>query len=239
MWLPLLVFLAATPKPTIDGLDKPKKIVTTKLGKSELAAGEVTVRCTELGTKVLVEVMDPGLIGVRDAWLKKKSGDALPPCDGNADDDVIHLEGLSGFGAVEGVRGELIFATSADFFGDRAGLRVFHAQTGELLLDVERSVQKPATIRVDGPSTWLRYHEALPATCDPLGQKAEACWEELKQNAQIPVDVKVKAPPCDAKFKAAKVTTGKSLLAVPVEIDLHAPSSKKFLSGEATCAVAP
>lgn len=237
MLIPLLLVLAA--KPSLDGLDKPKKVVTAKLGKSELAAGEVTARCTDLGTKLLVEIHDPGLIGVRDAWLKKKNGDALPPCDGNADDDVIHLEGLNGFGAAEGTRGEFIFATSADHFGDRAGLRVFHVVTGELVLDVERSVQKPATLRVDGPSVWLRYHEALPATCDPLGQKAEACWEELKQNAQIPADLKLKAPPCDARFKAAKVATGRSLLAVPVEVDLLAPKSKKFLPGEATCDVAP
>jgi hypothetical protein len=235
----VLLVLAAPPKPSIEGLDKPKKVVTTKLGRSELAAGHVTVRCTDLGPKVLVEIRDPGLIGARDAWLKTKTGDVMPPCDGNADDDVVHLSGLNGFGAVVGVRGELIFATSADQFGDREGLRVFHSVTGEQLLDVERSTQKPAVVRVDGPSVWLRYHEAIPATCDPLGQKAEACWEELKQNAQLPVDVKVKAPPCDAKFKASHMVTGKSLIAVPVELDLNAPHTKKFLAGEATCAVAP
>lgn len=239
MSLALLLLLAAAPKPFIEGVEKPKKVITTKLGKSELSAGEVTARCIDLGKTVLVEVNDPGLIGARSAWLQKKGGETMPPCDGNANDDVIHVEGLGGFGQVEGVRGDFVFAASADHFGDREGLRVFHAVTGETVLDVERSVQKPAALRVDGPHLWLKFHEAIPATCDPLGEKAEDCWKELKAIAQVPEDVVLKPPPCAAKFKAAKAPIGKSLLAVPVEVDLNDPKLKRFLSGEATCDVAP
>lgn len=239
MHVALLLLLTAAPKLAVEGVEKPKKVLTAKLGKSELAAGEVTARCIDLGKTVLVEVNDPGLIGARSAWLQKKAGETMPPCDGNANDDVIHIEGLGGFGQVEGVRGDFVFAASADHFGDRAGLRVFHALTGETVLDVERSVQRPASLRVDGPHVWLRYHEAIPATCDPLGEKAADCWAELKASAQVPEDVVLKPPACDAKFKAAKAVTGKSLLAVPVEVDLNDPKTKRFLSGEATCDVAP
>jgi hypothetical protein len=240
MLLTALLLLAAAPRPAgVEGLDKPKKVVTANLGKSELAKGDVTARCMDLGATVLVEVNDPGLIGPRAAWLERKVGDAMPPCDGDADDDVIPLEGLSGFGTVAGVRGDLVFVTSADTFGDREGLRVFHATSGEQVLDVERSTQRPASLRVDGTHVFLRLHEAIPATCDPLGERAADCWRELKAAAGVPPDVSLKAPPCDARFKAARAAPGKTLLAIPVEIDLTDPKSKRFVSGEATCDVAP
>ena len=236
--IPLL--LAAAPPPIV-GLDKPKKVQVGKLGKSELAAGDVTVRCTDLGKVMLVEVQDPGLMGARDAWLKKKTGEAMPPCDGS-DVDVTRIEGLGGYGYVAGTRGDFVFGSSADAFGDRMGLRVFSATTGAMLLDVERSLQKPATLTLEGPSLWLRYNEAIPATCDPVGAEAETCWKQLRADAKIPEDVAIKAPPCGPAFKGKQLLPGAALIAVPVEVDLNAPLKtrvKRFRAGEATCDVAP
>lgn len=235
----LLLLLAAGPRPAIEGLEKPRNVRVGKLGKSENATGTVTIRCVDVGKSALVELKDPGLIGDKDAWLRKKTGDAMPPCDAN-ETDVTHLEGLSGFGAVDGTKGDFIFATSADGFGDRAGLRVFSATTGATLLDVERSTQKPASLSVADASVWLRYHEALPATCDPVGVEAEKCWKQLRDDAKIPEDLKLKPPPCDKELKGKNVLPGSALLAVPVEVDLNAPkTSKRFRAGDATCALAP
>ena len=235
-----LLFLAAAPPPIV-GLDKPKKVQVGKLGKSERADGEVTVHCMDLGKLMLVEVRDPGLMGARDAWLKKKTGEVMPPCDGS-DVDVTRIEGLSGYGYIVGTRGEFIFETSADAFGDRMGLRVFSATSGAMLLDVERSLQKPATLTLEGASLWLRYNEAIPATCDPVGAEAETCWKQLRADAKIPEDVAIKAPPCGPAFKGKQVLPGAALIAVPVEVDLNAPVKtrvKRFRAGEATCDVAP
>ena len=235
----LLLLLAAGPRPTIEGLDKPKNVQVGKLGKSENAAGPVTIRCVDVGKFALVEIKDPGLIGAKDAWLRKKNGAAMPPCDAN-DAEATHVEGLSGFGYVDGTKGDFIFATSADTFGDRAGLRVFSATTGAMLLDVERSTQKPASLSTEGTSVWLRYHEALPATCDPVGAEAEKCWKQLREDAKIPEDLTLKAPPCEKELKGKNVLPGSALLAVPVEVDLTAPkTSKRFRAGDATCALAP
>jgi hypothetical protein len=235
------LLLAAAPRAGIEGLDKPKKAQQGKLGKSELAAGDVTVRCIDVGKMMLVEVKDPGLKGARDAWLKKKNGEAMPPCDGS-ETDVTLVEGVGGFGYIDGTRGDFIFATSADGFGDRVGLRVFSATTGSMLLDVERSMQKPATFVVDGASLWLRYNEGIPATCDPVGAEAESCWKQLRADAKIPDEVEIKPPPCGPVFKGKQVLPGSALLAVPVEVDLNAPLKtrvKRFRVGEATCDVAP
>ena len=147
MLAPLLLILAAVP--SVQGLDKPKKAQTAKLGKSELAAGTVVARCWDLGKVMLVEVNDPGLKGAKDAWLKKKTGDAMPPCDGN-DTDTQHLESIAGYGYVEGSKGDFIFVAGSDTFGDRIGLRVVSATNGALLVDVERSISKPATLTVRG-----------------------------------------------------------------------------------------
>jgi hypothetical protein len=231
--------LAATPP--IAGLDKPKKVQVGKLGKSELAAGDVTVRCMDIGRLMLVEVKDPGLKGARDAWLKKKNGDAMPPCDGS-ETDVIRVEGVGGYGYVDGTRGDFIFASSADAFGDRVGLRVFSATTGAMLLDVERSSQKPAALVLEGASLWLRYNEAIPATCDPVGAEAESCWKQLRADTKIPVELEIKPPPCGPAFKGKQLLPGSALLSVPVEVDLNAPLKtrvKRFRAGEATCDVAP
>ncbi len=238
MMLFTLLLLTAAPRPAIEGLDKPKKSQIGKLGPSELTKGTVTVRCFDLGKVMLVEVNDPGLKGARDAWLKKKTSDAMPPCDGS-DADVIHLEGVGGYGSVDGTRGDFIFATSADGFGDRVGLRVFSATTGAMLLDVERSMQKPVTFHPDGASLWLRFNEGIPATCDPVGAEAETCWKQLREDTKIPATLELKPPDCGAAFHGKKLLPGSALLAVPVEVDLNAPKTKKFRAGEATCDVAP
>ena len=238
MLLTLLLF-AATPRLTIEGLDKPKNVQVGKLGKSENASGTVTIRCVDVGKSSLVEINDPGLMGAKDAWLRKKTGEVMPPCDAN-DTEVTRVEGLSGFGYVVGTRGEFIFANSADGFGDRLGLRVFSTNAGAMLLDVERSMQKPATLTTQGTSLWLRYHEALPATCDPVGPEAAKCWKQLREDAKIPEAIAIKAPPCEKELKGKNVLPGSALLAVPVEIDLTAPkTSKRFRAGDATCALAP
>ncbi|GMU61544.1 MAG: hypothetical protein AMXMBFR34_33070 [Myxococcaceae bacterium] len=236
----LLVLLAAAPHPGVDGLEKPKKAQTGKLGKSELApGGTITVKCFDAGAVMVVEVNDPGLKGAADAWLKRKQGDVLPPCDAN-DADATRLDGVIGFGHVLGKKGDFLFAQSADGFGDRVGLRVFSLPSGALVLDVERSVQKPASLHAEGDSLWLRFHEAVVATCDPIGDNAERCWQEVRDSAKVPADLKLTPPPCDKHHKQLEATPGSSQLAIPVEVELKAPKkSKRFRAGEATCSVAP
>jgi hypothetical protein len=239
MLLSLLLVLTVTPRVNVEGLDKPKKAQTGKLEKSQLAAGNVTIRCMDVGRFMLVEINDPGLKGAKDVWLKKKNGDAMPPCDAN-ETDVIKVEGAGEYGYVDGVRGEFIFVSSADAFGDRMGLRVFSATSGAMLLDVERSTQKAATLKVEGASLWLQFIEGIPATCDPVGDQAAACWKELRESAKIPDAVEIKPPPCDAEFKGKKIFPGSSQIAVPVEVDLNGPKyPKRFRAGEATCSIAP
>jgi hypothetical protein len=233
----LSLLFAATPNGHVEGLDKPKGVRVVKLGKSELAEGEVTARCLDLGKSMLVEVIDPGLMGARDVWLKKKTGPAMPPCDGN-ELDALHVKGMAGTSYLDGTRGDFIFSIGPDAFGDRIGLGVFSATTGAMLLDVERSMAKPATLVPEGTRLWLRYHQALPgvASCDPVGVRAEACWKQLRVEAKIPDDVKLKPPRCEASAEGRQF-----LLAVPVEVDLNSPmpQTKRFRAGEATCEIAP
>lgn len=239
--LVLLAVLSAAPKPTIEGLDKPKKAQTGKLGKSETSpGGTVTVKCFDAGAVMVVEVNDPGLMGAADAWLQKKKGAALPPCDGNANAaDVTRLDAVIGYGSVLGTKGDFLFVQSADGFGDRMGLRVVSLTTGALVLDVERSMWRPATLKAEGDSLWLRYDEAVAATCDPVGPQAERCWQEVRDAAKVPADLDVKPPPC-AKFeKQILAVPGTSQIALPVEVDLKAPKTKRFRAGEATCGLAP
>jgi hypothetical protein len=234
-----LALLAATPRPLVEGLDKPKKAQTGKLGKSELVPnGVVTVRCVDAGKVMVVEVIDPGLKGAADAWLKKKTGDAMPPCDGN-DADTTRLDGVIGYGYVAGTKGDFLFVQSADGFGDRDGLRVLSLSTGALVLDVERSTQKPASLHADGAALWLRFHEAVVATCDPVGAEAEKCWQEVRDAAKVPKELEVKPPPCAKYEKAITAAPGSAQVALPVEVDLNAPKTKRFRAGEATCSVAP
>lgn len=234
-----LALLAATPRPFVEGLDKPKKAQTGKLGKSELAPGGViTVRCLDAGKVMVVEVNDPGLKGAADAWLEKKVGDAMPPCDGD-DAGGTRLDGVIGFGHVVGTKGDFLFVQSADGFGDREGLRVLSLSTGALVLDVERSDQRPASLHVDGAALWLRYHEAVVATCDPVGAEAEKCWEQVRDAAKVPKDLVVKPPPCAKYEKALTAAPGSAQVALPVEVDLNSPKTKRFRAGEATCSVAP
>ena len=140
MLLLTLLLLTAAPRPEVEGLDKPKKSQTGKLGPSELTTGSVTAHCFDLGNMMLVEIDDPGLKGARDIWLKKKTSGAMPPCDGS-ETDVIHLEGGAGYGSLDGTRGGFIFVTGADGDGNRAGLRVFSATTGAMVLDVEQHAE--------------------------------------------------------------------------------------------------
>jgi hypothetical protein len=234
-----LALLAAPPRPAVEGLDKPKKVQTRKLGKSELmAGGTVTVKCFDAGKVMVAEVHDPGLMGAANAWLKKKEGDALPPCDGN-DTDGAHLEPLIGFGHVVGVKGDFLFAQSADNFGDREGLRVFSLPSGALVLDVERSVQQPATVRVQGERVVLRYHEAVAATCDPVGEGAARCWAQIRDAAKVPVDVDIAPPPCGKYQMQLEPAPGGAQVALPVEVDLSSPKSKRYVAGQATCSLAP
>jgi len=234
-----LALLAATPRPAVEGLDKPRKAQTGKLGKSELVPnGTVTVKCFDAGKVMVVEVNDPGLKGAANAWLKKKNGDALPACDGD-DAEGTHLDGLIGFGHLVGVKGDFLFAQSADGFGDREGLRVFSLLSGALVLDVERSTQKPATLHVQGASLLLRYHEAVVATCDPVGAEAEKCWAQIRDAAKVPAEVDVKPPPCGKYEKELAAAPGSAQVALPVEVDLASPKTKTFRAGEATCSVAP
>ncbi|MEW6429912.1 MAG: hypothetical protein AB1730_00270 [Myxococcota bacterium] len=237
----LLAMLAAAPKPSVEGLDKPKKAQTGKLGKSETApGGVVTVRCFDAGAVMVVEVNDPGLMGAADAWLQKRKGNALPPCDGNADAaDPTRLDGVIGYGYVLGTKGDFLFVQSADGFGDRMGLRVLSLTTGALVLDVERSVWRPATLKAEGDSLWLRYHEAVVATCDPVGDAAERCWQEVRDAAKVPADLDVKPPPCAKDEEQRLAVPGSSQLAFPVEVDLKAPMTKRFRTGETTCGLAP
>lgn len=237
----LLAMLAAVPKPSVQGLDKPKKAQTGKLGKSETAPGGVVkVKCFDAGAVMVVEVNDPGLMGAADAWLQKKKGSAPPPCDGNGDAaDVTRLDGVIGYGYVLGTKGDFLFVESADGFGDRMGLRVLSLSTGALVLDVERSVDHPATLKADGDALWLRYHEAVVATCDPVGEQAERCWHEVRDAAKVPTDLDVKPPPCGKYEKQLLAVPGSSQVALPVEVDLKAPKTKRFRAGQATCGVAP
>lgn len=238
MFLLMMAVIAATPRPSVEGLDKPRQAQTGKLGKSELANGPVTIRCIDVGRAALVEIRDPGLKGAKDVWLRKKNGDSMPPCDAN-ENGVTRVEGVAGFGYVLGAKGDFIFAESADGFGDRIGLRVFSASTGAMVLEVERSAQKPAALHAEGSSLWLRYHEPVPATCDPVGDDAAKCWKEVVESARIPGSVEVKPPPCGPHEKQLKAAPGSSQLAVPVEVDLSSPKTKRFRAGEATCGVAP
>lgn len=234
----LLTLLILSAVPSVQGLDKPKKAQTAKLGKSELAAGTVVAKCWDLGKVMLVEIDDPGLKGAKDAWLKKKTGDAMPPCDGN-DTDTTHLESVAGYGYIEGTKGDFILVAGSDTFGDRLGLRVVSATNGALLVDVERSISKPASLHAEGTSLWLRFHGSVPATCDPVGAEGEACWKQVVADAKIPEDVKVTPPDCAKVFKGKQVLPGSALLAVPMEIDLNAPKTKRFRAGDATCDIAP
>lgn len=152
---------------------------------------------------------------------------------------MTRLDGVIGYGYVLGTKGDFLFVQSADGFGDREGLRVFSLSTGALVLDVERSVDHPATLKAEGNALWLRYHEAVVATCDPVGDAAERCWQEVRDAAKVPADLDVKPPPCGKYEKQLTATPGIAQLALPVEVDLKAPKTKRFRAGEATCGLAP
>lgn len=239
MLLILAVILAAPPAPAVEGLDKPKKTQIGKLRKSELTPnGTVTVKCFDAGAVMVVEINDPGLMGASDAWLKKKTGPTMPVCDG-VDTDVIRLDAMIGYGYSIGTKGDFLFVQSADSFGDREGVRVFSLTSGALVLEAERSLQKPATVKAEGAVMRFRFHEMVGATCDPIGDETEKCWQLIRDAAKIPSELQVKAPSCAKHQKAIEAAPGSSQIAVPVEVDLAAPKTKHFVAGEATCGVAP
>lgn len=238
MSLLLPLILAASPIAThLKGLEKPKKEQRGVLGDSQLAAGKVKVHCVDVGNWWLTEVDDPGHKGAVAVWLKRKTGDAIP-CDGN-DEGVTHLSGAEGFGSFAGVRGEFVFITSADAFGDRAGLRVYSLRDGNQVYETEFSLHAPVTLSGEGKSTVMHFHVAIAATCEPRGDDAATCWKQLRESAHVPDALDVKPPPCDAVFKGKGPMAGTTLISLPAEIDLSSPKSFKYRTGTAGCAESP
>lgn len=235
----MLLVLAAAPKPhTLTGLDKPKKEQRATIANSETTKGKVTIHCRDMGTVVIVEVNDPGLMGARDLWLEKKTSDATLPCD-ESDHGGTHVQGAEGFGYVAGAKGDFLFVTSADAFGDKMGLRVFQLSSGTQVFETEFSTQQPITLTVDGKSLWLRFRQAVTVTCEPHGETAEKCWKDLRDSARVPEAIEIKPPPCDAIFKGKSHLSGTSLVALPAEVELTSPKSLRFRAGAATCAESP
>lgn len=233
------LLLAAAPPTYVKGLDKPKKEQRATLGDSETTKGKVKIHCVDVGAAMLVEIDDPGLMGARDVWLRKKQGDAMPPCDAN-ESEVTHVTGIPGYGYVAGTKGEYLFAVSADAFGDRMGLRVFSVTTGEQLYETDFSLQHPVTLTAEGKSLRMRLHVAVTATCDPLGAEAATCWKEILDTARVPDGLELKPPPCDAAFKGKPALPGTAQVALPAEVELSAsPRKAKYVAGAATCAEAP
>ena len=230
----LLVLAAAPAASPLQGLDKPKKEQRATLGEREHTTGRVTIHCVDVGASMLVEINDPGLMGARDVWLKKKTGDVLPPCDAN-DAGATHVGGAEGYGSVAGTKGDFLFVTSADSFTDRRGLRVFSLTTGEQRYEAEFNEGQPITLTADGKSLLLRFHLAISSTCEPRGDEAAACWKQLRESANVPDGVDIKPPPCDAVFKG-KTGMGTALISLPAEVDLTAPKKVKYRQGAATCA---
>jgi hypothetical protein len=236
----LAVLLAAAPvaKPSpLQGLDKPKKEQRGTLGESPSTKGKVKIRCLDVGPSMLVEVNDPGMMGARDVWLEKKTGDAMPVCD-ESDAGGTHVSGAEGYGYVEGTKGEFLFVTSADAFGDRQGLRVFSLLTGAQVYEAEFSLQQPVQVSLEGKSVLLRFQLAITSTCEPRGEELASCWKQLRESANVPDAVEIKPPPCDAAFKG-KTGFGASLIALPAEVDLSKPKTVKYRPGAATCAESP
>jgi hypothetical protein len=183
---------------------------------------------------MLVEIDDPGLMGSKEVWLRKKAGDVMPPCDAN-EAGVTHVPGIPGYGYVAGIKGDFLFATSADSFSDRAGLRVFSLTTGDQVYETEFNLDQPFTISAEGKSLMLRFHVAVTSTCNPLGAEAETCWKEIRESARVPEGLEIKPPPCDAVFKSKTGLPGPALIALPAEVDLSAPKTLKYRAGAATC----
>jgi hypothetical protein len=240
MSLLLTLVLAAAPPLPIVGLDKPKKEQRATLGDSETTKGKVKIHCVDVGSAMLVEVDDPGLVGARDVWLRKKTGDAMPPCDAN-EAGVTHVTGIPGYGYVVGTRGEYLFAMSSDEFGDRSGVRVFSLKDGVQLFEADVGLQRPLTLTTEGKALVMRFHLMVSLTCEPLGAEAAECWKQVRENAHVADSVDIKPPPCDAVFKGKKdVLPGTAQVALPAEVDLSvSPRRVKHIAGAATCAESP
>ena len=238
-WL-LALLCAAAPvakPPRIQGLDKPKKEQRATLGQSPTTEAKVKIRCVDVGASMLVEVNDPGLMGARAMWLEKKNGTTMPPCDEN-DSGGTHVSGAEEYGYVEGTKGDFLFVTSSDAFGDRMGVRVFSLLTGAQLYDAEFNLDQPFTVTAEGKTLVLRFHLAITSTCDPRGDELAACWKQLREAANVPEGVDIRPPPCDAVFKG-KTGLFNALIALPVEVDVSKPKPVKYRKGAATCAEAP
>ncbi len=228
--LALLTLAAGSP---LTGFEKPPKEERGFLGDSETGKGKVKIYCADVGRWMLVEINDPGIKGARDLWLRKKLGDAMPPCDAN-DSGVTRLDGAAQFGYLAGIRGGYAFVLSADSASGFPGVRVYALADGVLVYDGEFFAAQPITLVTEGKKTLLRAHVEIHARCQPSGDEAVSCWKELRADAAIPATVELTPPPCDAALKAHPEMLG-AMVAVPVEIDLSNAKRVKFLNGAATC----
>jgi len=222
--------LAASP---LSGFEKPVKEERGSLGESELTKGKVKIYCADVGRWMLVEINDPGLKGARELWLRKKLGDAMPPCDAN-DSGVTRLDGAAQFGYLAGIKGGYAFVLSADSASGFRGLRVYALTDGALVYDGELNATQPMTLVAEGKRTLLRGHIEIHARCQPSGEEAVSCWKELRADSAIPQSVQLTPPPCDALLKSHPDTLG-AMVSVPVEIDLSVSKKVTFRDGAATC----
>ncbi len=227
-----LAVLALAVSP-LSGFEKPAKEERGFLGESELGKGKVKIYCADVGRSMLVEINDPGVKGARDLWLRKKLGDAMPPCDAN-DSGVTRLDGAAQFGYLAGIKGGYAFVLSADSASGFRGLRVYALTDGVLVYDSEFNGSQPITLVTDNKRTVLRAHVEIHARCQPSGDEAVSCWKELRADSAIPESVQLTPPPCDALLKTHPETLG-AVVSVPVEIDLSNSKKVKFRDGAATC----
>ncbi|MBL9037901.1 MAG: hypothetical protein JNG84_05230 [Archangium sp.] len=238
MTLSLVVsLLISAPPPSTNqpfrGFEKPAKEERGTLGESQLSVGKVKIYCADVGRWMLVEINDPGLKGARGMWLRKKKGDAMPPCDAN-EADVTALEGAAQYGYLAGIKGGYAFVLSADGAAAFRGVRVYSLVNGALIYDGEFDARQPTSLVSENRTTLMRFHSEVHARCQPTGDEAVSCWKEIRADVAIPDDVKLTPPPCDAVLKSHPDMLG-ALVAVPVEIDLASASKRKFIDGAATC----
>lgn len=236
MMLLITLALAASTAPTVSpfrGFEKPAKEQRGTWGESELAKGKVKVYCADVGRWMLVEITDPGVKGARGLWLRKKNGDAMPPCDIN-ETGVTQLEGAAQYGYLAGIKGGYAFVLGADVASGFRGLRVYSLLNGAMVFDGEFDTQQPSTLVSEKQTTLLRFHSEIHARCQPTGSEAVSCWKELRADAAISESVKLTPPPCDELLKSHPDMLS-AMVSVPVEIDLAQSSKRTFLDGSATC----
>ena len=230
----ILVAAAGSPSP-LRGFDKPAKEERGILGESELTKGKVKIYCADVGRFMLVEINDPGIKGARDMWLRKKNGDAMPPCN-ESDVGVVRLDGAAQFGYLAGIKNGFAFVLGADSASGFQGLRVYSLTDGVLVYDHEINILEPVALVVEGKRTLMRFHIEIHTRCQPTGEAATSCWKEIRSGAEVPESVTLAPPPCDALLVKHPDMLG-ALVSVPVEIDLSAPKKPKYLNGAASCSV--